>query len=108
MTNSKTIARFPFVVNKSFCSGSRPITIPSRFYPELKENGITDAVRVKISFQDKFMLEGNLRAGFRAGGKYYQLTIIKSVDSESINVAIGSTLGVRILKDADSWNVVIS
>lgn len=107
MSNTNAVARFPFIVNKSFGTGGRPITIPSRFYPELKENGIADSVQVKINYQDKFMLEGSLRSGFRAGGKYYQLTMIKSADSESISVGIGTTLIVSIFKVADNWSVEI-
>lgn len=108
MSNLNTVAKFPFVVNKSFGAKNHPITIPSRFYQGLKDNGVTDLVSVKINFRDELTIDGKIRAGLRAGGRYYQITMLKSAASESIAVSIGSTLSIRVLKDQEHWLVEIS
>lgn len=108
MSDAKMVVKFPFVVNKSFSGSGRPITIPARFYPALKDSGISDLVRVRIKFREDLVIDGAIRAGFRAGGKYYQLTMVKSAESEGIVVAMGSTLGVCLFRDADGWFVEIS
>ena len=108
MTNANVIGPFPFVVNKSFKGSSHPITIPSRFYPALKDNGITDSIRVKINFREELIIDGSIRAGLRAGGKYYQITMSKSKLSESIAVDIGAKLVIRVLKTSENWLVAIS
>lgn len=101
----KKIAEFTFVTNKSFLGRGNPITIPSRFYPALKENGLIDSVPATIFFADEAPVTGSIKIGWRAGGKYYQ---IKANTPENHGITClkqGVTLRVRLLSQAGAWRI---
>lgn len=110
MNDLTIIAEFVFVANKSFVSGdSKPITIPARHYQTLKQNGlIIESARANIAFRDDSIIDGAIRVGLRAGGKYYQITLPKSRIKTGIDqIQIGSRLFVRVLKTPQEWLIEI-
>lgn len=111
MTDVIVVAEFAFVANKSFIGGgSKPITVPARYYQGLKQNGlIMESVHATIAFQDESMVQGSIRVGLRAGGKYYQIALPKSkADSRINDIKIGTRLFVRVLKTPQDWLIEIS
>lgn len=108
MADRIVVAEFRFVANKSFAGGNHPITVPTRYHQGLKESGLTDSARAKISFRKEPVIEGNIRSGWRAGGRYYQITLSNSKMTEAMVVPIGTTLVVRVLKSLQDWLVEIA
>ena len=111
MADVKVIAEFAFVANKSFVgSGSKPITVPARFYQGFKQNElIMESAHATIAFRDESMIDGNIRVGWRAGGKYYQITTPKSQTNVGINdIKIGTKLFVRVLRTPQDWLIEIN
>lgn len=110
MTNYIVVAEFTFIVNKSFLSSnSKPITVPARCYQGFKQNGlIMESAEATIAFRDSSMVKGNIKIGFRAGGKYYQITLQKAQPNVGLNeVTIGARLFLRILKTPLEWLIEI-
>lgn len=109
MADLTVVAEFPFVANKSFVSGAqRPITIPARYYPGLKQCALTDSAPAMINFRKESMIEGAIRVGWRSGGKYYQITMSKSQKDVGIDdIKIGKKLIVRVIKRPQEWLIEI-
>ena len=105
-----TIAEFPFVANKSFVSGrTKPITIPARLYGELRQNGLAEGTPAAITFRKGPRIVGAIRAGFRAGGRYYQITMRASQTSpEADSIKIGARLKVKIIKTLQDWIIEVN
>lgn len=103
MNQLKAIAEFAFVINKSFLGRGNPITIPSRFYQALKENGLVDSTPAVINFADGVSIGGSIRIGWRAGGKYYQVRMNGPENLDISRLKLGVTLHVRLLKRAEDW-----
>ena len=111
MTDVIVIAEFAFEANKSFVGGgSKPITVPARYYQGFKQNGlIMESAHATIAFRDEPKFKGNIRVGLRAGGKYYQITMPKSQENIGINdIKIGARLFVRVLKTPQDWLIEIN
>ena len=111
MADVIVIAEFTFVANKSFVGcGHKPITVPARYYQGFRQNElIMESAHAKIAFRDESMVEGNIRVGWRSGGKFYQITIPKSHTSVGINdIKIGAQLFVRVLKTPLDWLIEIN
>jgi len=110
MSDLITVADFPFMANKSFVGiGGRPITIPARFYPEFKQFKVTESAHALVTFRKGPMIEGTIRVGWRAGGRYYQITISKSQQDVALNaINIGTKLVVRVLKNPQDWLIEIN
>ena len=104
------VAEFTFVVNKSFLSGSQhPITIPARFYPELKKYAFADVAQANISFRSESVTKGAIRVGWRAGGRYFQITMSKAQAAVGIaDLTIGTSLRIRVLKTPHDWLIEIN
>lgn len=103
MRQLNAIADFGFITNKSFLGRAHPITIPSRFYQALKENGLVDCVPAVISFADSLPIEGSIRIGWRTGGKYYQITMKVPENHAITHFKQGVTLHIRLFKQAENW-----
>lgn len=101
----KKIVEFPFITNKSFLGRGNPITIPSRFYPALKENGLIDSVPAIISFAAEPPITGSIKIGWRAGGKYYQIKSNAPANHGINCLKQGVTLRVRLLIHAGDWRI---
>ena len=108
MSDVILIAEFPFVTNKSFAGDSHPITIPARYHQGLKECGLIDSARAKINFRKVSTIEGSIRVGWRAGGRYYQIKMSKTRKIDAIAAKVGTTLAVRVLKTSEDWLVEIA
>ena len=110
MSDLITVADFPFMANKSFVGiGGRPITIPARFYPEFKQFKVMESAHALVTFRKGPMIEGAIRVGWRAGGKYYQVTVRASqTKAEMDSIKIGATLMVRIVKTMQDWLIEIN
>ena len=105
------IAEFAFLANKSFVGfHHKPITVPARYYQGFKQNGlIMESTHANIKFRDDSMINGAIRVGLRAGGKYYQITVLKSQIKTGINdIQIGTRLFVRVLKGPHDWIIEIN
>lgn len=106
MSQNEVVASFTFVTNKSFCTARhKPITIPSRICPTLKEHGLGDKVRVRVTYPDSPNLVGSIRAGWRAGGKYFQITATVPSDHGLARLRLETPLEVRLKKCDDDWMV---
>lgn len=101
----KKIAEFTFITNKSFFGPGNPITIPSRFYPLLKENGLRDSAMATIYFADHTPVPGTLKMGWRAGGKYFQIRAKTSNHSGANVFQQGSSLRVLLIKVGIDWRI---
>lgn len=101
MSDAKTVAEFNFVVNKSFLS-YRMITVPSRFYQSLKENGVLERRPALIEFRGGARMSGSIHTGWRAGGQYYQIKL-PAAQAVIGDVRIGTTLRIRMLKSGEEW-----
>lgn len=108
MTDSIVVAEFPFVVNKSFSGESHPITVPASCKQVFKEYGLIESVRAKICFRNGPVIAGSIRVGMRAGGRYFQITMSRSQESDEINLGIGTRLMVRLLKSQQGWLIEIN
>lgn len=108
MTDVIIVSEFNFVTNKSFASDNHPITIPARFHQHLKEQGLVDSVRAKINFRKEPPIAGSIRVGWRAGGRYFQITMSKSQETKAIVTESGVTLAVRIMKTPEDWLIQIT
>lgn len=108
MSELKVVAEFPFLVNKSFQSKGRPITVPAIYKQKFKEHGLIDSIHAEILFRNGPVIEGSIRVGLRAGGRYYQITMAKTEASEDINVSMGTKLMVRIMKSEQKWMIEIN
>lgn len=110
MVDFIVVAEFPFVANKSFLgSDRRPITVPARFNQGLKQHALTNPARAMIAFRRDTVIEGAIRVGWRAGGRYYQITMSKSQESIGLgDIKIGTTLLVRVLKTPEDLLIEIN
>ena len=101
----KTIAEFTFITNKSFLGRGNPITIPSRFYPALKENGLFDSTPASINFADDIPVNGAVKIGWRAGGKYFQIRANTPENHGITSLKLSVTLRVRLLSHGGEWRI---
>lgn len=104
MAEVTLIAKFKFVVNKSF-KDVGIVTIPNRLVGSLKEHGLGDGAPAEISFRGQELAPGLIRSGWRAGGRYYQISARSAGTDE---LMIGSTLAIRMLKSGNEWRVEFS
>lgn len=110
MPDSITVAEFSFVVNKSFIGGGqRPITIPAHHYQSLRQLELKDTTPAGVKFGTHPIAEGAIRVGWRAGGRYYQVTVSKSDAHTALGgVKLGSKLLVRVIRSHERWLVEIA
>lgn len=101
----KIVAEFIFLTNKSFLGRGNPITIPSRFYAILKENGISETTPAKIRFANGKQIMGFVRVGWRAGGKYYQIRLSTYENDFISNIKLGVKLSVLLINKEGDWFV---
>ena len=105
MANPVVIGEFRFVTNSSFVN-SHVITIPSRFYPAIKEYGVWDATPAVITFGGGAPMKGSFRSSVRAGGRYYQIKIGKLGMAEEVSqLRMYQVLTVRVSKTEGAWQV---
>ncbi|MDP8567968.1 hypothetical protein [Methylophilus aquaticus] len=108
MSHQNTISEFEFVINKSFLGRGNLITIPSRFYQAIKENGLNVSTNVILKFMSDPALPASINIGWRSGGKYYQIRINSHNNLNIHKLQLGQILQVRICKFDDNWHVELN
>jgi hypothetical protein len=100
---------FNFQINRSFLTGSHPLTIPKEYYSFLDFHGIVAKKNMTIVFPDGSTAVGYIYHGRAGYGAYRQIKIRNAYTGQGLSrLRVGDVVKVEIYKEGSLLRIQLS